>query len=310
MSDIGEKVQEAVADVADEVSEQVADFAEFTRQLNKVKIQFGLLGAAIGATTASLIAFKVAYLNAERKYSALLEEEVEEMAEHYRAKGRALEAQAGKSDLASLVREKGYNSPEPEMSDAPPMAVQPPQAVLDAEDARAGEPPDDSAMAVNEVEGANGVRARGEEAVRNVFKEAQVIPEWDRHAELRRRSPDRPYVVHVDERYEMEGYNEVTLTYYVADDVLCDERDEVVDPERRDDMVGEANLDRFGHGSNDPNIVYIRNDNLEILYEIVRSPNSYAEEVHGLPGDTHIQHGGYDSGNLERMRRRERNAEH
>jgi hypothetical protein len=101
----------------------------------------------------------------------------------------------------------------------------------------------------------------------------------------------------------MEGYDHVTLTYYEVDDVLCNERDEIVDPDRdRENLVGERNLNLFGHGSNDASIVYIRNDKLEIVFEVVKSPNSFAEEVHGF------RHEDWDRGNVERMRARERDA--
>lgn len=313
MSDVTEKVQEVVAEVAEEVAEQAVDFAEFARQLNKVKIQFGLFGAVVGAATAGLIAFKVAYVHAERRYSAIADDEIQQMAEHYHDKGLALEASKGKGDLADLVRDKGYVvEEEPTQSSGPPMAVQPPQAVVDAEEERAGEPPEPSEeeMAEDEVEGPAGVKTRGEDAVRNIFKDNPSTHVWDPVLERRRRSPDRPYVIHDDERHEMEGYSDISLTYYTKDDVLCDERDEVMDPARRDDTVGEANLDRFGHGSGDPHVVFIRNDNLEIIYEVVQSPNSYAEEVHGFTDGASIRHGGYDRGNLERMRRRERDEEH
>jgi hypothetical protein len=135
---------------------------------------------------------------------------------------------------------------------------------------------------------------------RNVFREAKVEDTWDYQEELKRRSPDIPYVIHYDERYELEDYDHVTLTYYEGDDVLCNERDEIVDPDRRDEMVGDSNLNLFGHGSNDASIVYVRNDKLELIFEVVRSPNHFAEEVHG------ITHEAYDRGNLERMRIRER----
>jgi hypothetical protein len=64
--------------------------------------------------------------------------------------------------------------------------------------------------------------------------------------------------------------------------------DEVIDPDNRDNLVGDKNLDRFGHGSNDAFIVYIRNDQLEIVYEVVLSPNSYAEEVHGFSHEGYL----------------------
>jgi hypothetical protein len=65
-------------------------------------------------------------------------------------------------------------------------------------------------------------------------------------------------------------------------------------------LIGEKNLSRFGHGSQDPSVVYVRNDQLELVYEVVRSPQSYSEEVHG------IKHESFEMGNLQRMRKRER----
>jgi hypothetical protein len=45
------------------------------------------------------------------------------------------------------------------------------------------------------------------------------------------------------------------------------------------EIVGQ-NL-RFGHGSKDPNVVYIRNPRLEMEMEILRDPSSYEKEVLG-----------------------------
>lgn len=295
--------------MTEEVVEQIAEAVpQFVESMTKIKVQFGLLGAVIGAAAGAAAAWGIAYRKAVAGANARADAEIEEMREHYVAKGVALEAQAGKTDLTALVTEKGYISTENEKPEptAPPMAVQPPSSVVISEDEKAGEPPDDSAMGVNEVEGRLGVRKTAKEPeTKNVFQEhkSTVTYEWNDHEERKKRAPDRPYVIHVDERHELQGYSDESLTYYVADDVLCNERDEVVDPADRDRLVGEANLDRFGHGSGDPEIVFVRNDNLEIMYEIVRSPNSFAEEVHG------ITHSGWDSGNLERMRRRERDEE-
>lgn len=286
MSDIPEKVQEVAADVVGEVADQAENVEQAIRSLSRVKIQFGLLGVAAGAAAGALVAFKVAYVKAETKYSKISDEEIAEMREHYQEKVRAFEASKQKEDLEELVAERGYK-PEGE---APPMAVTPPAGLLDdADEVKEGPVP--AAPPVKE-----------EATVHNIFQDAEPTKtDWDYHEERRRRSPDRPYVIHTDERAEFEGYSDVTLTYYEADDVLCNERDEIVDPSERDKLVGEKNLERFGHGSEDPSIVYIRNDELEIVYEVVKSPNSFAEEVHGL------RHGGYYT-NLEKMRTRERDA--
>lgn len=284
MSDTTEKAIDATADMAAEVAQQAEAVEQFVRSMNKVKVQFGLLGAAAGATAGSIIAFVIAYRKAEAKYREVANTEIEEMRQHYQNKALALDAKIQKEDLESIVTERGYAAP----TTGPPMAVQPPAGVAEREDDVAGEPPDDSEMA-----------EEPEPEVRNVFEEARVDHEWDYHRERRLRSPDVPYVIHYDERKELD-YQEVTLTYYEGDDVLCTERDEVVDPDKRNELIGERSLSRFGHGSNDASIVYVRNDQLELVYEVVKSPNSYAEEVHGF------SHDAYFRGNVERMRARER----
>jgi hypothetical protein len=289
-------VEHAVEVAAELGAERLEDLADVVR--DAPGRDWSLAGAAflVGAGVGGGVAYFLVNRLLKTKYQEIADGEIEEMREHYLAKGRALEAQKGKGELSEIVKEKGYASPEPTTSASPPMAVQPPSSVMASEDEAAGEPPDDSEMAVNSVEGANGVKTR------NIFREAvpEELPQWDLDAELKRRGPDHPYVIHRDEIHDTEGYDNISFTYYASDDVLCNERDEVIDPADRDNLVGEANLDRFGHGSGDPSIVYIRNDNLEIMYEIVRSPNSYAEEVHGF------RHEAWDRGNLERMRRRER----
>lgn len=285
-----EVATEAAADAAAEVAHQAEAVEQFIRAMNKTKVQFGLLGAAIGTTTGAMTAFYVAYRKAERKYSQIADTEIAEMRKHYQAKTVAADAQAQKLlPVKDIVSDRGYAAP----SEGPPMAVQPPTGVAESDD-----DDDDSEMGADET---TPDVEKFSPQTRNVFRDvAPVDHEWNYQEELRGRSPIMPYVIHYDERHEID-YQQVTLTYYAGDDVLCNERDEVIDPDDRDALIGDKNLDRFGHGSNDPSIVYVRNDRLELVYELVKSPNSYAEEVHGF------SHGAYDRGNLERMRTRERN---
>jgi hypothetical protein len=277
-----EVVTDAAADVAAEVAQQAEQMEKFIRSLNKVKVQFGLLGAVIGAGVGATVSFAVAYRRAQTKYSKLADEEISEMRQHYMEKGKALESEAAKRPLDEIVEEQGYSSAEIEDT-PPPMVVKPPTPEPEKVDnIEVVDPPD-------------------AEVVRNIFTDTEVTHEWDWHAERRSRSPDVPYVIHYDEQHEMD-YQIVTVTYYEGDDVLCYDNDEVIDPDKRDEIIGEGNLDRFGHGSNDAAIVYIRNDKLELVFEVVRSPNHYAEEVHGFQ---HTEYGG----NLERMRVRERDEQ-
>jgi hypothetical protein len=227
-------------------------------------------GVAVGAGLGGALGYFVTRRKLETKYNEIAEDEIAEMRQHYHDKARALENTVAKPQLEDLVREQGYTT-------EPPMAVTPPSEVVEA---------------AKDAEGAVDPRPQPEVAEENVFAKPPVPAEevgtplvderWNYQEERVRRSPLKPYVIHRDEKDENQVYDTTTFTYYEEDDVLCNERDEVVDPSERDMLVGEANLERFGHGSGDPSIVYIRNDKLEMQMEVVRSPNSFAEEVHGF----------------------------
>ncbi len=297
MSDIPEQIQEAVADTAEAISEHAEDFANYTRALTRAKIQFTAVGYALGAATGAFIAWKLAYRRAEYKYSKIADEEVAEMSEHYHAKVRAFEA-SQKGSLDDIVAERGYETDTTD--EKPPMAVSPPNEVMEAVTNSTSEettriPPPVPADPAPDVKVSN--------IFRDAPEDAAIMDSWNWEAEKRRRNPDIPYIIHYDERHEFEDYDEVTFTYYEKDDVLSNEQDEVIaEGSERDSLVGEGNLDRFGHGSNDPGVVYIRNDRLEMVIEVCRSPQAYAQEVHGF------EHTGY-SNNLERMRQRERDEQ-
>jgi hypothetical protein len=247
--------------------------------------KFGLVlgGLVVGAGLGGALGFYLTRLKLETKYIKIAEDEIDGMRKHYRDKETALENTAAKPKLEELVREQGYSATEP------PMAVTPPSSVVNAARDTTEDP-------------------RPEPQVReeNVFDKPQVTPEevgmpivdnnWDYRKESARRSQHRPYVIHRDEKDENDEYDTVTYTYYETDDVLCNERDDVIGKDERDSLIGEANLNRFGHGSGDASTVYIRNDKLEMQMEVVRSPNSFAEEVHGF------QH----SESIARRHRRER----
>ena len=117
---------------------------------------------------------------------------------------------------------------------------------------------------------------------RNVFTDAEPNDDnFDYEEELKHRSVTVPYVISHDEFMEAEpGYNQVTLTYYEGDGVLTDEKDSPI--EEVDSTIGEDNLQRFGHGSKDNKIVYIRNEILDLDFEVVHSNGKYVEEVLGF----------------------------
>lgn len=128
--------------------------------------------------------------------------------------------------------------------------------------------------------------------VRNIFVDNVPLTDEDFDLEEERlaRRNGLPYVVTREEYDENEDqYEQISLTYFRFDDVLVDEDEKSID--NIEEFVGKHNLQRFGHGSGDLKIVYIRNELKEMDYEVLRSDGSYAEEVLGLTSDdSHLEH--------------------
>lgn len=267
------EASEEILEGAEEVVEGVAQMA---RGFSGLALSGAfVLGAGFGGAAAYFLTKRAL----ETKYRKIADEEIEEMREHYHAKTVAAE---DKGSLEEIVRERGYAA-EPEINEQPPMAVTPPTTVVERAEVVAEEEEDEVLVEPEAPVVVNAFEQYGDDVVK---------PEegWDWHKERRNRSPNRPYVIHLDEREEYDTYDGVTYTYYEEDDVLCNERDEVIGKDERDALVGEANLSKFGHGSDDPTVVYVRNDRLEMIMEICQSPNSYAEEVHGFEPDPELRH--------------------
>lgn len=107
---------------------------------------------------------------------------------------------------------------------------------------------------------------------------AETDDEWDYVAEVSSRSNLKPYIVHKDEFFGEEvDYNQLTLNYYAGDDIMTDAEESPLYNYRQ--IVGEL---RFGHGSGDPKVVYVRNDKLKTEYEILHNEGLYSVEVLGM----------------------------
>jgi hypothetical protein len=74
---------------------------------------------------------------------------------------------------------------------------------------------------------------------------------------------------------EGDEYDKVTYTYYPSHRVVLDEDEEVVD--EVDYVLGWRNLRRFGDESDDPDVVFIRNQKMLTDFEVVR------DEDHDIP---------------------------
>lgn len=119
---------------------------------------------------------------------------------------------------------------------------------------------------------------------KNIFTERDTDDDWDQEQENAYRDSidsGEPFIINHDEFMTNEfDYQQPTLTYFADDDVLVDEKEKPIDA--IDSIVGEGNLTRFGHGSNDNRIVYVRNNKLSMDFEIVKNEGSYARDVLGF----------------------------
>lgn len=113
---------------------------------------------------------------------------------------------------------------------------------------------------------------------KNIFDDHGASDEND--LDRSSRSSDKPYIISNEEFEDAElEYTQNTLTYYQGDAVLTDEHNQ---PVPINTVVHESNL-QFGNASGDKNVVYIRNDKLEVDFEVVQDLGYYTEEVLGVP---------------------------
>jgi hypothetical protein len=95
------------------------------------------------------------------------------------------------------------------------------------------------------------------------------------------RDETKPFVISQEEFMANErDYIQATLTYYEVDAKLCDENDDLIDEVEA--TVGLEFIVNFGHESSDENTVHVRSPNLDMDFEIVKSPGSFARDVLGV----------------------------
>lgn len=87
-----------------------------------------------------------------------------------------------------------------------------------------------------------------------------------------------PYVIAPEQFAELDGYDQISLTYY-ADHILADDNDQLL--EDVDGTVGFESLTHFGEYEDDS--VYVRNDRLKTDYEILRDERKYSDVIKTKP---------------------------
>jgi hypothetical protein len=78
---------------------------------------------------------------------------------------------------------------------------------------------------------------------------------------------------------ECLDYQKLTIMYYRASDTLADDKQEPIPGIR--ETIGLGTTDQFGKDPDNPNILYVRNNKLEIDFEVCLDYGSYTERVLG-----------------------------
>lgn len=87
-----------------------------------------------------------------------------------------------------------------------------------------------------------------------------------------------PYFIEGSEFHNSkQWYDKISLNYYEGDDTLTDDRDDEIPRNEWVDICGEEFRDWFGRDEDDPDIVYVRNDQRGIDYEICKVLGRYTD---------------------------------
>jgi hypothetical protein len=276
------------ADVVEDVKELLEDTVELVegqtswlKTTNAKLILVGVSALALGAGVSYLISAK----RLEKKYQKLADEQVAsvkarysvihksgesltELADKYPDEEKAEDSKTAKA----IIVENQYIS-----YDRVETVTEAPEASVDSAVS--------AAVVVEES-------SRDAELVHhNIFESDNPDTYFDFAEELERRAtkPDSPHVITKDEFDENESeYDQNRLVYFDGDDVLADSNDQPITDV--DNVVGYENLLRFGHGSGDPNIVYVRCPKLELDFELIHSDGKFAKEVLGFDDGETLQH--------------------
>lgn len=273
---VGEGVVDLVEDAVDTVENVVTDVVDTVERVVTVTKNNPILLAGVALAAAGVgafVAYKLTRKRLELQFEQELSEQIEASKEFYRRVNKEGVFESPESAVQALV---------PEAADA-----------LRQYQGRERPVPYNKPDEIVEVPEPNLVVSEKVVTTTNVFVQAQENDprDWDYNAELadRELNPGVPYTISFEEFNENEpGHEQTTLTYYSDDDTLVDAMDKPVDAVER--FVGQDNLSRFGDGSGDKNVVYVRNEKADMDFEIIRENGSYHKHLFGTEPEPTLQH--------------------
>jgi hypothetical protein len=223
--------------------------------MNGVKVNATTLSCAVGGFVAGALAgWLVHKIYSSRHFDECLDAAVATVKDHYRERTILLESIVSAADLdgSSERVELGKSMVADQLAAAQPSLDDLMEEEINPED----------------ITSSGGDEENG----------ASLSVSTQELDDIQNRDISKPYGISVEEFCDPpEGRSQVTITYYASDQVLCDDKDEPIQNIGR--TVGPLTPLDFGGISGDPHIRYVRNDKLDLDFEIVFNSGSYADVV-------------------------------
>lgn len=265
-------VEEAAEVAVNEVANNLEGAAKVVRRFDPKLIPVLAGGILIGVGVGYFIGKRRGKESAKYEAFAKAEDDVEKIRHYY--------ANREKPPLEEVIVEKGYEG-ETQAAVPPERPLPPPVPIVpeaESEDLQKIDP--------------QAVMRKITRTYRTEEAEKDKNDGWSYPYELSQRDFSKPHIIHQDEFTTNEtDYNQTTYMYYAGDDVLADTDGMVLI--NRENLIGRRALEKFGHGADDRNFVFVRNPELELEMEIIRVPGRYEVEVQGL--DDHEDDDGSDT---------------
>lgn len=217
-----------------------------------------LFGGAIGAT--------VSYFLTKKKINDEADREIEEMRQYYLEKAE------------KLIKD---NEKETNSINTPSEAVEAPQS--DSKQSKAKFPTEEEKPSMEAYAAERGILPKNYTNYSNYYQSNKGDgPEEETGEGENLAHPSAEIYEIEDSQYFTEclNYEKREFRYYIEDETLCNEEDEVLEPKY---TVGESAIKTLL--KDEVELIYVRNDVIHIDYEVQKMFGSYNEQVLGQYGD-------------------------